>query len=90
MGTKKTNSAPFSLVQFVDYDTGAGGMGDAMMDGALHDQLMLPDHLQQPLSEPLKQLLNSQQRSSPFESFIRRWASIGNGYGRKITRAATY
>jgi len=63
-------------------------MGEGMMD--VHDQLMMPDHLQQPLPQPLQQLLNSQPKSSPFESFIRRWASIGNGYGRKITRAAAY
>ena len=65
-----------------------------MMDSALQEQLLLLENqpFQQQQQQHLQQQLQQQQqqRPSPFESFIRRWASIGNGYGRKITRAVNY
>jgi hypothetical protein len=73
------------LFQYDDYDTGIGGLTDSMMDSVMQEQMLLMENQQPPHLHH-----QQQQRPSPFESFIRRWASIGNGYGRKITRAASY
>ena len=78
-----------SFFQYDDYDTAVGGLTDSMMNSVIQEQMLLMEH--QPPHQQHQQLQQQQQqRPSPFESFIRRWASIGNGYGRKITRAASY